>query len=159
MQGTLTREPLPDVFHSLHRSSENGVLQLTRELVSKHIYFGAGSIVFARSNQHSERLGEFLVRKGRITRSQLADASNKLRASGRRLGAVLGHMGVMSETDVRASVAEQMRGMIRPVFSWSAGEYCFRPQPNVIGEEIAVDLPTIPTILEGTREVTDSETV
>jgi hypothetical protein len=159
VQGTLTRDPLPEVFHSLHRSSENGVLQLTRELVSKHVYFGGGSIVFARSNQHSERLGEFLVRKGRITRSQLADASNKLRASGRRLGAVLVHMGVMSEADVRESVADQMRGMIRPVFSWNAGEYCFRQQPNVIGEEIAVELQTIPTILEGTREVTDRETV
>lgn len=153
MQGSLTCEHLPDILHSLARSEESGVLQVTRELTSKHIYFGHGSIVFARSNQYSDRLGELLVREGRITRSQLADASNKLRASGQKLGAVLVQMGVLSDEDVRARVADQMRGMIRPVFSWQMGEYCFQPKDNPVSVELAVELPTIPTILEGTRDV------
>lgn len=159
MQGSLLQDHLPEILHSLARCEESGVLQLTRELTSKHIYFGSGTIVFARSNQPSERLGEYLLRKGRITRSQLADASNKLRASGRRLGEVLVSMGVLTEQGVKESVTGQMRGMIRPVFSWGAGEYCFRSQANVIDEQIAVDLPTIPTILDGTRGVEDPDAI
>jgi tetratricopeptide (TPR) repeat protein len=135
------------------------VLQLTREQMSKRIYFGEGSIVFARTNQRTERLGEFLIRKGRITRSHLADASNKLRARGEKLGAILVQMGVMSDTEVREAVADQMRSMIRPVFSWKIGEYCFQPQAEPIPEELVVNLPTIPTILDGTRDVRDMKII
>ncbi len=159
MQGSLDQDQLPEILHSLAWSEESGVLQLTRDFTSKHIYFGLGSIVFARSNQHEDRLGELLVRHDRITRSQLADASNKVRSSGRKLGAVLVQMGLMNETDVRSWVTDQMRGIIHPLFAWSAGEYCFREKSNPVAEDLAVEIKTIPTILEGTRHVDDPEKV
>jgi curved DNA-binding protein CbpA len=155
----LNQDQLPEILHSLAWSEESGVLQLTQDFTSKHIYFGQGSIVFARSNQHGDRLGELLVRHDRITRSQLADASNKVRASGRKLGTVLVQMGLMSEADVRTWVADQMRGIIHPLFAWSTGEYCFREKSNPVAEDLAVELPTIPTILEGTRHVESPEKV
>ena len=68
------------------RDRETGVLQLPQEDASKRIYFGRGSMVFARSTVHSDRLGEMLVRKGELTRSNLALASNKMRARRERLG-------------------------------------------------------------------------
>jgi len=73
VQGSLEKDQLPEILHSLAWSEESGVLQLTRDLTSKHIYFGQGSIVFVRSNQRAHRLGELLVRRERITRAQLAD--------------------------------------------------------------------------------------
>ena len=159
MKGSLTRDHLPDLLHALHRTEESGVLQITRELTSKRIYFGEGSIVFARTNQRAERLGEFLIRRGRITRSHLVHASNKLRARGEKLGTVLVQLGLMSGSEVREAVADQMRGMIRPIFSWQIGEYCFHQGAEPIPEELAVDLPTIPTILDGTRDVRDMKLI
>jgi len=159
VQGSLAKDQLPEILHSLAWSEESGVLQLTQDLTSKHIYLGQGSIVFARSNQPSDRLGEMLVRHERITRAQLADASNKLRASGKKLGAVLVQMGLFSESEVRASVVEQMRSIIHPLFGWSAGEYCFRENANPVARDLAVELPTIGTILEGTRHVENPEKV
>jgi curved DNA-binding protein CbpA len=155
----LVQDPFPEILHSLAWSEESGVLQLTQDFTSKHIYFGQGSIVFARSNQHEDRLGELLVRHDRITRSQLADASNKVRASGRKLGAVLVQMGLMRDAEIKAWVADQMRGIIRPLFDWSSGEYCFREKKNPVAEDLAVQIPTIPTILEGTRQIENSEKV
>jgi curved DNA-binding protein CbpA len=155
----LEQDQLPEILHSLAWSEESGVLQITKDLTSKHIYFGQGSIVFARSNQHTDRLGELLVRHERISRTQLADASNKVRSSGKKLGAVLVQMGVMSEADVRTWVTDQMRSIIHPLFAWSAGEYCFREKTNPVEEALAVELKTIPTILEGTRNVYDAEKV
>jgi curved DNA-binding protein CbpA len=159
VQGSLEKDQLPEILHSLAWSEESGVLQLTQDLTSKHIYLGRGSIVFARSNQHSDRLGELLLRQERLTRAQLADASNKVRASGKKLGAVLVQMGLFSESQVRASVEEQMRSIIHPLFGWSAGEYCFRENANPVTRDLAVELPTIPTILEGTRHVENPEKV
>jgi len=159
VQGSLNQDQLPEILHSLAWSDESGVLQLTQDFTSKHIYFGEGSIVFARSNQHADRLGELLVRHDRITRAQLADASNRVRASGRKLGSVLVQMGLMSDEDVRNWVADQMRGIIHPLFAWSSGEYCFREKSNPVAEDLVVELPTIPTILEGTRHVESPEKV
>jgi curved DNA-binding protein CbpA len=152
-------DPLPEILHSLAWSEESGVLQLTQDFTSKHIYFGQGSIVFARSNQHADRLGELLVRQERISRAQLADASNKVRATGRKLGSVLVQMGLMSDGEVRASVAEQMKGIIHPLFGWSEGEYCFREKAEPVSKDLAVEISTIPTILEGARHVHDPEKV
>jgi Flp pilus assembly protein TadD len=159
LQGSLSREHFPEVLQSLARSEQSGVLQLTRDLTSKRIYFGRGSIVFARSNQHAERLGEFLVERGKMTRSHLADASNKMRASGQKLGAILVRMGLLSEDELRVQVADQIRSMIRPVFVWNGGEYCFRTEPNTVARDLLVDLPTIPTILDGTRAVDDLQPI
>ncbi len=159
MQGSLDQDQLPEVLHSLAWSEESGVLQLTQDFTSKHIYFGQGSIIFARSNQHADRLGELLVRHDRITRTELTDASNRVRASGRKLGAVLVQMGLMGDEDVRIWVADQMREIIHPLFGWSSGEYCFREKSNPVAEDLVVDLPTIPTILEGARHIVSSEKV
>ena len=79
MQGNLTQNQLPDVIQTLGRDRESGVLQLSRDDVSKRIYFGHGSMVFTRSTVYSDRLGEMLLRKGELTRSNLALASNKMR--------------------------------------------------------------------------------
>ncbi len=159
MQGSLTKDPFPEILHSLAWSEESGVLQLTQDFTSKHVYFGQGSIVFARSNQHTDRLGELLVRHERISRAQLADASNKVRATGRKLGVVLVQMGLLSDAEIVSWVADQIRGIIHPVFGWSSGEYCFREKSNPVAQDLAVPLATIPTILEGTRHVADPEKV
>jgi curved DNA-binding protein CbpA len=68
-------------------------------------------------------------------------------------------MGLMSDSEVRTWVTDQMRGIIHPLFSWNAGEYCFREKTNPVAPDLAVELPTIPTILEGTRHVEDPEKI
>ena len=68
-------------------------------------------------------------------------------------------MGLMSDSEVRTWVTDQMRGIIHPLFSWNAGEYCFREKTNPVATDLAVELPTIPTILEGTRHVDDPEKI
>ncbi len=153
MQGNLTRDRLPDVIQSLGRGRENGILQLARDDVSKRIYFGRGSMVFARSTLHSDRLGEMLVRKGELSRSNLALASNKMRARRARLGATLVSLGLMSPHQLQTRLAEQVQGIIYSLFTWSDGEYRFQPESGALEPDVPLDLPTVPIILEGTRRM------
>ena len=151
MQGNLTQNQLPDVIQSLGRERESGVLQLSRDNVSKRIYFGRGSMVFARSTVHSDRLGEMLVRKGALTRSNLALASNKMRARREKLGTTLVALGLMSEHQMQTRLAEQVRGIIHSLFKWNEGVFRFQQESSVVETGVPLDLPTVPIILEGTR--------
>ena len=151
MQGNLAQNQLPDVIQSLGRERESGVLQLSRDNVSKRIYFGRGSMVFARSTVHSDRLGEILVRKGALTRSNLALASNKMRARREQLGTTLVALGLMSEHQMQTRLAEQVRGIIHSLFKWNEGVFRFQQESSVVETGVPLDLPTVPIILEGTR--------
>ncbi|MEW6524786.1 MAG: GspE/PulE family protein [Bacillota bacterium] len=54
-----------------------------------------------------KRLGNMLVEKGLITRSQLREAVERARESGARVGEVLAAMGVVTEADILRALAEQ----------------------------------------------------
>lgn len=153
MQGNLTNDQLPDVIQSLRRERESGVLQVSRDDTSKRVYFGRGSMVFARSTLHSDRLGEMLVRKGELTRSNLALASNKMRARRERLGTTLVALGLMSPHRLQTRLAEQVRGIIHSLFEWSDGEFRFQQESKPFEPDVALDLPTVPILLEGTRHM------
>lgn len=156
MQGSLTQNHLPTILHSLSNDEESGILQLSQERVNKRIYFGQGSMIFAASDQYADRLGEFLVRKGMMTRTHLELASQQMRQTGRKLGETLVTMGLMTPEEMRQRVAEQVQGIIYSLFAWDDGQYNFRHQSDPIERELALSLPRIPIILEGVRRMGDA---
>jgi len=159
VHGNLGQDRLPDIIHSLHDSRETGILGLSRAQLSKRIYFGAGTMIFANSSFRGDRLGEFLVRNGKMTHSILALASQKVADTGRRLGETFVSMGLMTETEMEVRVAEQILSIIYSLFPWDSGEYRFQEHAHPIAEELALKLPTIPVILEGVRHIKDPEAI
>jgi Flp pilus assembly protein TadD len=159
VQGSLSQEFLPDIICSLNESRETGILSLSRAKVNKRIYFGEGTMIFANSNFRADRLGEFLVRNGKLTKSHLALASKKVKVTGHRLGETFVDMGLMTESEMEVRVAEQILAIIYSVFPWDNGEYRFKDHASPIAEDIALKLPTIPVILEGVRHIKEPEAI
>jgi len=71
MRGSLTPDDLARVLRGLAASRKEGILHLSSDGVSKRIYVSGGSIIFAGSDDEQERLGEVLVRAGRLERTDL----------------------------------------------------------------------------------------
>jgi hypothetical protein len=98
-----------------------------------------------------------LVRKGELTRSNLALASNKMRAQRERLGTTLVSLGLLSQHQLQTRLAEQVQGIIYSLFTWNDGEFRFQPESSAIETDVPIDvpidLPTVPIILEGTRRM------
>jgi len=153
VQGNLVTDPFPNVIHTLGKDKANGVLQLSRNDIEKRVYFGRGSMVFAGSSLHSDRLGEFLVKQGKLSKAQLALASNKMRAQNSKLGATLVSLGLMNERTMESRVTDQVKGIIYSLFSWSDGQFHFDETPGPLSDVQRVDLPTVPILLEGTRHM------
>src|ERR1700690_1854693 len=69
LSGLLRHFRLADILIGLQRSLRNGTLRIVSGSIEKDIYIKKGDIVFARSNQKHERLGDVLLQEGRITQT------------------------------------------------------------------------------------------
>src|SRR5204863_6058548 len=103
-----------------------GTLAVWHAGVVKTVDFQRGRVVFARSNNPDDRLGEFLLRKGVVSLRQYLESS-RLIGPGKRQGAVLCELGAISTAELVRHVTEQVTEILYSLFTWTAGEYELRP--------------------------------
>jgi hypothetical protein len=101
----------------------SGLLLVERFGVVKEAYFAHGHPQFVRSNDPDERLGEYLVAQGVITREQLEKALSVLPHFGGRLGDTLVGLKLMKPLDAFRHLSRQVRDKLVDVGSWSEGRY------------------------------------
>jgi hypothetical protein len=126
--GTLAEHDLARLVQWLHEKRRTGVLTLTSGDVAKTLTFQDGRIVFAASTNPDDRLGEMLLRRGRLTLRQFADASAAIEP-GRRLGTVLVGMGVLEPTELADVISDHTREIAYSAFAWDEGHYSFKDTP------------------------------
>ena len=125
LQGSLAEHDFPRLVQDLHERQWTGVLTLTHAGVGKSVVVQEGRMVFASSSSRDERLGELMLRRGRISLRQLADAGKAL-VPGKRLGTVLVEQGALSPKDLVRSVVEHTQEIIYGAFQWTEGQYRLR---------------------------------
>ena len=74
IQGTLAETTVPDLFRSLVRSSETGIVSLDAVGRNDVIYFLEGHIIAAMSSDPDMGLAEILLRSGDIDLQQYNSA-------------------------------------------------------------------------------------
>jgi hypothetical protein len=150
-EGSLVRRDLAQIVHGLYVERWSGVLILSNGGIGKNVTFQDGRMVFASSSSLDERLGELLLRRGRIGLRQYADAGAAI-APGKRLGQVLVEQGVLTPKDLVKAVVEQTQEIIYGAFQWTEGQYRLHsgaPSP----ESITLNISTPDIILEGIRRI------
>jgi tetratricopeptide (TPR) repeat protein len=148
---SLAENDFPDLIQALHQRRWTGTMALTQMGHVKSVMVQDGRLVFASSSSRDDRLGELLLRRGRITLQQYYDASKAL-GKGKRLGAVLVEQGALEPTDLVKVVVEHTQEVIYSVFQWTEGFY--RLKDGLAGEEtITLKMSTPDLILEGIRRI------
>jgi hypothetical protein len=107
-------------------------------------------VVFAASNNPDERLGEFLLVRGKITARHYIEASKQIRP-GVRLGGILVELGAVEPEDLLATVEAAVKEVLLDLFSWTRGEYSFVMKEMDTETMVTVSIPTESLILEGIR--------
>ena len=100
----------------------SGLLTLNHMGVEKSMRVQGGRLVFASSSSRDDRLGELLLRKGRITLHQYVAAGRAI-TKGKRLGAVLVEQGALDAKELVKAVVEQTQEIIYSAFQWTEGLY------------------------------------
>jgi hypothetical protein len=151
-KGRLSELPLPDILQQLRVSEVTGILTLVSGGARKAIYVKRGHVLFATSNLPNDRLGEILLREGKITVEEY-EASIRAISKGKRQGKVLVEMGALPPKDLWEGVQFQVREIVYSVFQWDDGQFHFEESTLPDKERITLDLDINELVRAGLRRV------
>jgi hypothetical protein len=151
LAGRLHGIDVPTLIRDLGCRRATGELRFDLGPVSRTLFFADGRINFAASSDPNDRLGEHLLRRGRITLRQLETAL-LAQDSGKRLGTLMVEAGILTAVELRDAVVDQIRSIAFDLMTWTAGTYRFDETPPV-DEDIPLDLTTVELLFHGIREV------
>ena len=127
-RSTLDDVPLVGLLYALFSNAQTGVVAVRSADALKEVFFKEGWIVSARTSKSKERLGNFLLRKGLFTVSNLDEIAEQARQSGERLGTFLVKGGLLSEKELLELLDFQVKEILFDLFSWKAGEFFYAEQ-------------------------------
>lgn len=152
IQGTLAETTVPDLFRSLVRSSETGIVSLDAVGRNDVIYFQEGKIIAAMSSDPDMGLAEILLRGGDIDLQQYNSAMERVVVA-RRIGAVLVELGYLEPDELIRAVERQASSIVLNAMAYRTGGYTVEFTSNLPDGIIALPLSTERLILDGVRRI------
>jgi hypothetical protein len=149
--GRIAEHEFADLVREVYGRRWSGLLTLNHMGVEKSVRVQDGRLVFAFSSARDDRLGELLLRRGRITLHQYVDASRAM-GKGIRLGTVLVEQGALDARELVKCVMDHTQEIIYSAFQWTEGLYHFT-EGGAPSEPITLKLSTPDAILEGIRRI------
>jgi serine/threonine-protein kinase len=115
----------------------------------KELYFVGGKLHHVSSSNASELLGQFLIRRGNITREELDFALALLPRHGGRMGDTLVSLGLISSLEVFRAIREQGGERFVDLFQWPSGRLAFYGGHTAPHVEFPLDLEVLPLVISG----------
>jgi len=152
IRGSFAESSLPQLLRSVCNNKESGILTCNLDVYQKAIYINEGHIIFASSNNPDDRLGEVLLRYGKITVRQYLEASKVVRP-GKRLGSVLCDNRALTPEELVEGIRSQIRDIIRSLFEVTSGAYELVLKPIDKQEMILLNMTTEDIIFDGVKSI------
>src|SRR4030067_1010050 len=144
---------LPYIINSIREENTTGILRLTNQNIKKDLFIKGGYIIFATSNRDEERLGDILLKSGKINKEQYDISVRVLKETGKRQGQILLEQKFISAKELLTFIRHQIKEIIMELFSWEKGEYEFIPGELPMEEVITLDISTGNIIIEGIKKI------
>ena len=154
IKGSLKEASLPDVIQLLFLGRRTGCLALADQHNFGTIYLDEGQIVYASIVNRRDRLGDILLRRGRITADQLQKAI-KAQDDDRqhKLGEILVGMGILTRAELEDYMRLQIEEAVYYLFTWTSGTFNFEASVRPEREDFLVRISPEALLLEGARRV------
>jgi hypothetical protein len=152
IQGTLAETTVPDLFRSLVRSGETGIVSLEVNGRNDAVYFNEGKIIFASSSDPDMGLAEVLLRGGELTLQQYNEAMDRLIVQ-RRIGALLCELGYLDPDGLLRALERQSSAIVLDVVRYRTGSYTVEFTDEFPQEIITLQLNTERLILDGIQSI------
>ena len=153
LRGKIKPLALVDVLAYLGRNKETGVLHITRDNVKKSILLSEGNIIFARSNQTQDRLGDILLAQNLIDQEQYDRGTDLVYQKGFRHGRALVEIGAISPKTLWVKIQEQIEIIACSVIPWDSGQFEFIKQQIKQKESITVKKSLLDLITDVIRNL------
>jgi hypothetical protein len=133
LEGTIKDFGLPDIFQLIGLQRKTGLLTLKSESETVVVTFENGMVVMADSSSKrlEDRLGNVLVKQGKLPKERLDEALQTQRATLQRLGHLLLTNNCITSKDLKEALQVQVAQIVFKLFRWRDGEYHFAPTEAV----------------------------
>jgi hypothetical protein len=133
LEGTIKDFGLPDIFQLIGLQRKTGHLTLSNEKESVTVTFENGMVVMADSSSKrlEDRLGNVLVKQGKLGKERLEEALETQKQTLQRLGHILSTSSFITGKDLRDALQVQVSQIVFKVFRWRDGNYNFAPADAV----------------------------
>ena len=152
-KGTVRAISLPKILTYLNRNRKTGTLILKTPVFVKKVYLVKGDAIFASSTYEDDRLGEMLIKAGKITMEQYDESVDLLKKTGKRQGAILVDLGHLTPKDLFWGVKYQVREIIFSLFLLEDAEYDFAEDEIPENEVITLKMSMGNLIYEGVKRI------
>lgn len=127
--GKLEDLELAELFHLLSLFKKSGKLTLTTDGGTGFFYFNCGKICHASNGNQETPLGELLLRRNMISRSELETAlRHQVEVpEWRRLGTILVEQGLVTREDLDALLRERLQRVTEEFLDLKSGFFSFKP--------------------------------
>jgi tetratricopeptide (TPR) repeat protein len=155
LSGDIKQMTIPWLFQAIRTRSGTGtaifdyIQDQTAEKVVKKVYFKNGDILFASSSLAEDRLGDCLLRAGKINQAQFDASTEIIQKTGKKQGAILVELGFIKPQELVGAVKDQVTRIILTLFSLRMGSYTFDEAPLPMADIIPLQMSTGNVILEG----------
>ena len=156
--GNLRDFALHDFLYLVDRGYKTGGLLLDQPVATDtaQLYFDKGKLLAVIRPHRRERLGELLLRLGKINAAQLNLAlQTQQLGGGLPLGQILVEQRAIEQTDLQTCIKQQIEETVYELFAWREGEFRFLngQRPALDDVQSLVPLPVEGLIMEGVRRV------
>jgi hypothetical protein len=159
LEVNLAHTPLPEILHSIEIKNAEGVLSARHKDLEKKLYIQGGRIIFASSNNPDDRLGEFLLRKKKITKEDYNNSVKLLKTTKKRQGAIFVDLGCLTPKQLFWAVKEQIREIVWSLFNWIEGDVIFQPGTDKQDEVIKLSVSLKDAVMEGIKHIANARRI
>jgi hypothetical protein len=153
IKGLIKDFRLADTLIGLQRTQKTGILTVESGDIVKKIYIKNGDMIFSASNRKEDRLGDVLLKEGRITIEQYNQSVVEMRKTKQRQGAALVRLGYLQPQELITVVRHQVEEIILSLFSIEEGRFAFEEMPLPTDEIITLKLSAANLIYYGIKRI------
>jgi len=153
LSGNIKDFSFPRILVYMNRNRKTGILTVKTTSFTKKIYLDKGDAVFASSTDEDDRLGEILMKMGKITLEQYDRSVEVLKKTGKRQGDILIELGYLTIQDVIWGVKYQVKDIIYSLFQLEDAAYHFWEREIPSDGLIALKMSMGNLIYEGVKRI------
>ncbi len=142
---------MADLLAEAFRQQITGRIDFTSGTRQKSVVFERGHPVDAYSSQVYDRMEEYLLREGRVTKAQYHEVRVKGLRGPRRIGAFLVNEGYLRPDELFTAVRGQLEELIFSLFEWDEGSYAYVAEHVDDDDRVTLERDPRAIVTEGIR--------
>ncbi|WP_316348779.1 HDOD domain-containing protein [Desulfuromonas acetoxidans] len=125
LNGSLSTTSLPEILRQCSVQQKTGTLNLTQAGVDKKLYFNKGQLIYITSNKPGERVGEYLIQRGDLTRSWAGFLLKDSKRNGVAFTRSLLQKNIFDKDKLQKALSDLANLALADVMNWTVGNYEF----------------------------------